>query len=107
MSRNVLNPGPIPRVHDVVPVLGCLLGEVPPPLDDEHAGITQLPLTRLGYFEAITEGCLIFAAAGESGATRLCFTNAAATVRSEDFRFVESCHQSLQKFPALSLRKYF
>ena len=100
MSGNVLDPGPIPRVHHVVPVLGRLLGQVPPPLDDEHAGITQLPLPRLGYFEAIAEGCLIFAAARESGATRLCFTNAAATVRSEDFRFVESCHQSLKKFPA-------
>lgn len=95
MSGNVLDPRPIPRVHHVVPVLGCLLGQVPPPLDDEDAGITQLPLPRLGYFEAIAEGRLIFAAACESGATRLCFTNAAATVRSEDFRFVESCHQSL------------
>ena len=46
MSGNVLDPGPIPRVHHVVPVLGRLLGQVPPPLDDEHAGVTELPLPR-------------------------------------------------------------
>ena len=66
VSWNTLDPGAIPCVHHVVPVLGRLLGQVPPPLYDEHTGVAQLPLPRLRYFKTIAEGCLIFAAACES-----------------------------------------
>ena len=98
VSWNTLDPWSIPRVHHVVPVLGSLLGQVPPPLYDEHTGVAQLPLPRLRYSKTIAEGCLIFAAACESWTAWLCFTNAAAALGSEDLWFVESCHRSLKNF---------
>ena len=66
LSGDVLDAGSVPRVHHVVPVLGRGPGQVPPPLDDQDAGVAELPMSRLRQLEAVAERLLVLAAACES-----------------------------------------
>ena len=61
--------GPLPGVDDVAPVLVRVVGQVAPPLHDEHARVADVPAPRaLRHLEAGGEGALILAAVCESGA---------------------------------------
>ena len=70
--EDILDAGPGPGVHDVVPVLGGVGGQLLPPLHDEDAGVADLAVPRVLQLEAANTILLIFLTVCESGAKNKC-----------------------------------
>ena len=68
----------------MTPVLWAPCWQFLEPLDEQHTGVTDVASPGLRQTETPGEKLLIFAAAGEPGAARLGFTDAAAGAGSVD-----------------------
>ena len=68
--EDILDPGPCPGVHHVMPVLVCVGGQLLPPLYDEDAGVADLAMPHVLQLEAAYTVILILLAVGEPGAIK-------------------------------------
>lgn len=87
-----LGPGSCPGIHNVMPVSVCALGQFFPALDQQDAGVADLPAALLVQLEALLELHLVFGTVREPGAGRLGTTYAAAADATVHLGLMETKH---------------